>query len=113
MAEHYQVSRARWAKMSILEMMGNIGSEVSRAVNARRNGMKDREDGAIDRALDLFDATVECLLGTRYSYRLKEVLRAKEEFLRLFYDGTFDADADNIVRYFDWYAIAARALSGR
>jgi hypothetical protein len=36
------------------------------------------------------------------------VLRAREEFLRLFFDGTFENDADKIERYFMDYAFAAR-----
>ena len=105
---YYQVDRERWAKMTINEQMGNIGSEVGRAIIAHRNGNKAREDRAIDRAIDLFSATVEILAGTEYSYRLKEVLRAREEFLRLFFDGTFESDADKIERYFMYFAFAAR-----
>ena len=107
-SSYYQVDRERWSKMTINEQMGNIGSEVGRAIIARRNGNKAREDRAIDRAIDLFSATVESLVGTEYSYRLKEVLRAREEFLRLFFDGTFDSDAEKIERYFMNYAFAAR-----
>ncbi len=104
----YQVDRKQWARLSINEQMGNIGSEVGRAIKARRAGKEGRVQGAIDRALDLFDATTEVLVA-RKSYRVREVLRAREEFLRLFYDGTFDDDADNIERYFMWFACAARA----
>lgn len=49
------------------------------------------------------------IVGTEYSYRLKEVLRARDEFLRLFFDNTFEEDADNIERYFMYFAVAARA----
>jgi len=107
-SSYYQIDRERWAAMTINEQMGNIGSEVGRAIIARRSGNKAREDRAIDRAIDLFSATVEVLIGTRYSYRLKEVLRAREEFLRLFFDETFEDDADRIERYFMNYAFAAR-----
>jgi len=107
-SNYYQVNREQWAKMTINGQMGNIGSEVGRAIIAHRNGNKAREDRAIDRAIDLFSATVEALVGTKYSYRLKEVLRARDEFLRLFFDGTFETDADNIERYFMNYAFAAR-----
>ena len=108
MSSYYQVDRERWAKMTINEQMGNIGSEVGRAIIAYRTGNKDRVDRAIDRAVDLFSATVEALVGTKHSYRLREVLRAREEFLRLFFDGTFESDADKIERYFMNYAFAAR-----
>ncbi|MDR3071970.1 MAG: hypothetical protein LBU41_00570 [Clostridiales Family XIII bacterium] len=60
----YQIDRARWAELSISEQMGNIGSEVGRAISAHRRNLKDREESAIARALDLFDATTEVLLGT-------------------------------------------------
>ena len=105
----YKFDRARWARLTFEEQMGNIGSEVGRAIIARRNGNTLRETRAVDRAIDLFSATVEALIGSMYSYRLKEVLRARDEFLKLFFDGTFDKDADNIERYFMYFAFAARA----
>ena len=105
----YRFDRGRWAQLTFNEQMGNIGAEVGRAIIAHRAGNAAREIRAIDRAIDLFSATAEVLAGTQYSYRLKEVLRARDEFLRLFFDGTFDADADNIDRYFMYFAFAARA----
>jgi hypothetical protein len=105
----YQFDRARWAQLSFEEQMGNIGSEVGRAIAAHRAGRQERETRAIDRAIDLFSATTEVLLKTSYSYRLKEVLRARDEFLRLFFDGTFEADACKIERYFMDFAFMARA----
>ena len=105
----YMFDRERWAQLTFYEQMGNIGAEVGRAIIAHRNGKKPRETRAIDRAIDLFSATVEVTIGTKYAYRLKEVLRARDEFLRLFFDGTFDTDADKIERYFMYFAFAARA----
>ena len=104
----YEIDRQRWAQMSIYEQLGNVSSEVGRAINATRAGKEKRAQGAIDRAVDLLDATVEVLVQQK-SPRVKEVLRAREEFLRLFYDGTFEDDADNIARYFNLFAIAARS----
>ena len=103
----YEVDRERWAQFTFFEQMGNVSSEVGRAIAATRAGKDKRAQGAIDRACDLLDATVELLVAQK-SPRVKEVLRAREEFLRLFFDGTFDEDADNIERYFHQYAIAAR-----
>jgi hypothetical protein len=103
------MDRVRWAKLSFNEQMGNIGSEVGRAIIAHRAGKQSREDRAIDRAIDLFSATAEALAGTEFSYRLKEVLRARDEFLKLFFDGTFEVDADNIERYFMSFAFLARS----
>ena len=94
------INRERWAKMSLVEQMGNIGSEVGRAINARDN--PERRDAAIERALDLFSATAECHSGPR----LREILRSRDEFLRLFY-GDSD-DYDGVERYFYFFALAAR-----
>jgi hypothetical protein len=104
----YKFDRSRWARLSFNEQMGNIGSEVGRAIIAHRNGNIVRETRAIDRAIDLFSATVEVTIGTKYSYRLKEVLRSRDEFLRLFFDNTFDTDAEKIERYFMYFAYASR-----
>ncbi|WP_165052258.1 MULTISPECIES: hypothetical protein [unclassified Adlercreutzia] len=103
----YQVDRGAWGRYTIFEQMGNIGSEVGRAIKAHRSGNDKRRQGAMDRAFDLFDATVECL-ADRQSPRLREVLLAREEFARLFSDGAFDEDADALERYFASFAIAAR-----
>lgn len=105
----YEIDRRRWAELTIFEQMGNIGSEVGRAIKATRAGKEARAQGAIDRAVDLLDATIEALVAER-SPRVKEVLRARGEFLRLFFDGTFDEDADNIERYFSQFATAARTM---
>ena len=107
----YRMDRGRWAQLTFDEQMGNIGSEVGRAIAARRAGKALREERAIARAIDLFSATVEIWIDTPYAYRLKEVLRARDEFLRLFYDRTFDDDADNIERYFLYFAWMARSRS--
>ena len=94
------INRERWATLSLAEQMGNIGSEVGRAINERDN--PERRDGAIERALDLFSATAECHSGLR----LHEILRARDEFLRLFYDNSTDYEA--VERYFYQFALAAR-----
>jgi len=104
----YKMDRAHWATLSFYEQLGNIGAEVGRAIIARREGKQEREERAIARARDLFDATTEALIGTEFSYRLKEVFRARDEFLMLFYGGTFEQDADNIERYFMFFAYEAR-----
>ena len=95
-----QIDREKWARLSLAEQMGNIGSEVGRAIKSRDN--PERRDGAIERALDLFSATAECYSGLR----LREILRARDEFLRLFFDDS--ADYDGVERYFYHFALAAR-----
>lgn len=105
---NYQIDRGRWSKMTIQEQMGNIGSEVERSIRAWADHDTNRFDGALDRVLDLFDATTEQLIS-EHSPRVKEVLRARDQYLSLFFDGTFQADASQLEDYFMQYALAARA----
>jgi len=104
------MNRERWAKLTICEQLGNIGSEVGRAISAKRNGYDDRMEGAINRALDLFLATIEVLIKEKtYIHRAKEVIRARDEFMSLFYHDDFDEiEADKIEAYFMNFAYIAR-----
>ncbi len=103
----YEVDRDEWARRSIFDQMGNIGSEVGRAIAAHRRGNAKREAKAVDRAFDLFDATIACLVQQR-SPRAREVLVARDEFAKLFFGDSFDRDADALERYFAAFAVAAR-----
>ncbi|MCL2680720.1 MAG: hypothetical protein FWF11_04515 [Coriobacteriia bacterium] len=103
------IDRQRWAELTIFEQMGNTGSEVGRAIKAQRSGKIARRDSAIERAIDLFDATA-AVWAAQKSPRTKEVLRAKEQFLNLFYGEANDADAESLERYFTQFALAARRV---
>lgn len=104
----YLVDRKHWSDMGILEQMGNIYSEVGRSLNAKRAGRIPEMNQAIIRALDLFDATTKNLAHEK-SIRLKEILRAKNQFLTIVYDSKASPkDIDSIDKYFLQFAIAAR-----
>ncbi len=97
----YSINRERWARLNILEQMGNIGSEVGRTLKLKQ---RDEDfEPALIRALDLFDATVELLI-LKKSHKAKEVLRSKDQFLKAIYE----ADDPGIESYFIQFAIAAR-----
>ncbi|MFH1296207.1 MAG: hypothetical protein ABIJ04_02900 [Bacteroidota bacterium] len=97
----YAINRERWEQLNILEQMGNIGSEVGRTLKLKQRG--EHFEPALIRALDLFDATVEPLVLQK-SPRTKEVLRAKDQFLKAVYI----EDDPSIESYFMQFAIAAR-----
>jgi hypothetical protein len=90
-----------------MEQLAHVGSEVERAIHAHASGNTARYDRALARALELFDLTAadERWRGSRR----REILRAREEFCRLFFDGDVPASsADGLRRYFLAFAIAAR-----
>jgi hypothetical protein len=97
----------KWASLSLVEQLAHVGSEVERAIRARDAGHQSRLENAITRALELFDlsATDERWRGPRR----REILRAREEFCRLFYDPDVPASsAAGLRKYFLAFAVAAR-----
>ena len=106
MDNHFIVDIDKWRERSIFSQMGNIGSEVGRAISARIGGNKSREESATERALDLFDATSK-IMADEKSPRLKEILRARENFLEILQDFDED-DARGLEKYFMNFAIAER-----
>lgn len=73
---HQNLAEGRWQKMSLAEQLANIGSEVGRA--AKWQGKDERTfDGAVTRALELFDLTLE---DSRWRGRALEIGRLKEVF---------------------------------
>ena len=87
-----------WAKYPITYQMGNIGSEVSRALKWQAKNNQSRLDKAVDRALELFDFTIEANIGNHA--RLTEVLKARDEFCDYFFgDNSYHTDPNKMQKY--------------
>ena len=94
--------------MSLFDQMGNISSEVGRAINAKKQNNIENMDSAIIRALDLFDATTDVLVSIK-SIKVKEVLRSKDQFLTIINENNPSIkELHRIDKYFTQYAIVAR-----
>lgn len=55
---HKNIAQDSWFKMSFCEQMGNVGSEVGRAINWQKKGNIVQHEKALDRAFDLLDLTM-------------------------------------------------------
>ncbi|MYN65282.1 MAG: hypothetical protein F4X11_09680 [Acidobacteria bacterium] len=109
---HKKAADEGWVRLELVEQLGNVGSEVDRAIKAHQTGRAARFEGALDRALELFDLTAA---DPRWrGHRCQEILRAREEFCRLFFDPDVRPDsASGLSRYFLGFAWAARAMHHR
>ena len=106
--QHRDLAAGRWRELTLAEQLGNIGSEVSRA--ARWSGRNpELAQGALYRALELFDLTLADPRHQKSVARLREIARAREVVTDFFAGpNEYGSTATSLQRYFDAYAIAAR-----
>lgn len=104
---HSAEAHADWLTRPITYQMGNIGSEVSRALKWTASGNQARADKAIDRALELFDFTIEA--NVKEHARLTEILKAREEFSDYFFGGnSWNTDPASMQKYYDEFVMMER-----
>ena len=103
---HASLASGKWHKLSMAEQLGNIGSEISRASKWQARDKK-LYLGAVERALELFDLTLQ---DVRWKRRLKEICRAREVLCDIVFEAnTYDVSLEELNRYFTQFAVAARA----
>ncbi|MEX2375069.1 MAG: hypothetical protein WD942_05715 [Dehalococcoidia bacterium] len=103
---HPSLAAGRWQTMTLMEQLGNIGSEVGRAIKAKAQGNQTRLTASLERALELFDLTIT---DERRRHRLKEILRAREVVCDfLVGDNTYRSTGEALDKYFMAFALAAR-----
>ena len=94
--------RESWENEPLGYQMANIGSEVSRSL--KNQNKPARFEGAFNRALELFDLTIECAQSARKYSELKELCRAREEFCDYFNGNSYHTDPIKMQRYYDQFA---------
>jgi len=102
---HKGLASGGWRKFSLIEQMANIGSEVGRA---KKWFGKDKKlyNGAVDRALDLFDLTLE---DPRWKGRLREIGRVREVFCDAITGGEeYKSSLKDLDKYFLLFALKLR-----
>lgn len=103
--QHKDLAAGRWQQLSLAEQLGNIGSEINRAINCRDKDKKSYEN-AINRALELLDLTIN---DSRWQNRLKEIVRSRELLCDVILGGReYKTSLKDLNRYFFYFALAAR-----
>ena len=101
---HSEEAYRDWLTRPITYQMGNIGSEVSRSLKWTAKNNQPRADKAIDRALELFDFTIEA--NIKNHARLTEILKARDEFCDYFFGAnSYHTDPNKMQKYYDGFAI--------
>ena len=91
-----------WKNQSLAYQMANIGSEVSRAF--KNQDKPTRFEGAFNRALELFDFSIDAAKEHQATGALRELCRAREEFCDYFNGNTYCSDPTKIQKYYDDFA---------
>lgn len=95
--------------MSLIEQLGNIGSEVGRAAKWHKKD-EGRFYLAVEKALELFDLT---LRDERWFGRLREVALAKETFADAVLGGhEYKSNLFDLERYFMQFAMVVATGRG-
>jgi hypothetical protein len=104
---HREAAAGTWFELSLMEQMGNVGTEVGRAARAKESGRDERARNALVRALELFDLTIA---DDRWrGPKRRELCRAREvacDFVAG--DNAYHSSAVSLDRYFLPFAVAAR-----
>ena len=92
--------------MTFMEQMGNVGSEVERAINWRARGNLEHSRKAGERALELMDLTIG---DGKNRSRLREIVRVREVLADSFFgDNQYKSSDEAWKKYFNAFAFAAR-----
>lgn len=106
--QHKELYNGRWSRMSFLEQMANIGSEVYRANNWKNKGNDEYAKEAFFRSLELFDLTKDSKLTKP---QLKELCRMREIWVDYFYyDNDYKYTEESINNYFMYLTIAFKNI---
>ena len=102
---HAELSSGGWMKLSLPEQLGNVGSEVSRALRWRNRDL-NLFDRAMVRALELLDLSIQ---DPRWNRRLKELTRARESLCDAWLGGPeYQTRLEDMNSYFFHFALLAR-----
>jgi len=102
---HQELAAGRWSKFSLAAQLGNVGSEISRAINWRGRN-QNFQDRALERALELLDLTIKTLDSKT---RLKELLRVREVLADAILGGQeYGSTLEDLNKYFFNFAYLAR-----
>ncbi|MCK5466077.1 hypothetical protein KAI56_01080 [Candidatus Parcubacteria bacterium] len=104
--QHKQLAAGGWTKLSLVEQMANIGSEVERTISWKNKNNCDYSNRAFERALELLDLTIE---NPKRKSCLKELLRLREVLADYFVFDNQYSSSDQLWRnYFYPFNFAAR-----
>jgi len=109
---HKDLEPSRWFKFSLFEQLANIGTDIERTIQWKKNGNLQYSQDAFWRALELLDFTIADPKNKGGS--LKELLRMREVLIDYFiYDNEYSSTDKSWQDYFYQFNYAAAMQKGK
>ena len=106
MIQHKQLAAGRWKKLSLVEQLANVGSEIERAISWRKKKNRVYGQKAFERAVELLTFSI---IDPKNKNRLKELTRLREVLIDYFFGENLFSSSDKLWRsYFYPFNWAAR-----
>ena len=93
--EHKNLAAGKWAELTLVEQLANIGSEVERAIKWKAKGNLPYSDKAFFRSLELLSLSLD---AKENRHRLKELARLYEALVDYFKGENIFASSDRLWR---------------
>ena len=112
MIMHKHLASGRWFQLSHIEQLANIGCDIERTIQWKKDGDIEYSKKAFERALELLDLTIADTKNR--GARLKEIVRTREALIDHFvYDNEYNSTDEQWQQYFYDFNYAAALRRGR
>jgi hypothetical protein len=106
--KHKKLAAGAWSKMSLIEQLANVGSELERTISWRQKGNEKYSQEAFERMLELLALTKN---SCKDKARLGEVARVYELLVDYFQGENIFGSTDELWRkYFSSYTYLAAII---
>jgi hypothetical protein len=107
---HPELATGRWFRLSLVEQLANVGSEIERAIRWRAKGNPEYGGNAFERGLELLDLSIA---DEKNRLRLRELTRLRETLADYFwFDNRYGSSDESWRKYFHAFTYAAALRRG-
>ncbi len=104
--QHQELASGKWNKLTFVEQMANLGSEVRRTITWKNQDKLDYSERAFERALELLHLTIADI---KNKHHLRGLTRLREALIDYFsFDNEFKSSDKLWQNYFYAFNFAAR-----
>ena len=105
---HKELAAGRWKELSLIEQMGNIGSEVGRTFKYFKQNDKIGFEISFEKAIELFDLTLD---DERWKDKINKITETRELFCSLVTNTIYTDELEKKMNNLDDYFLRIGAIA--